>query len=129
MATGTFQNNTFRAGDKFKIGAICPLNGVVSANGKTITITVPTNKNFRVSFTKTITELTGYICGVQGIIDSANHPSYDSNWLVTGYNIGAFYKGTNIFILEISKTDNSAFSNAVGNTPVVFCGNIEITFS
>lgn len=128
MATGNqIMTPRYSPGEELHIGAICPLNGVMSSDAKTIIVTIPTARNPRF-FPYHFTQLTGYVAGVNGLIDPTGHPSYNSDWLTASYGAVVLSKGENMLMMELTKTDGTAFDNALSNSPVAFCGNITILF-
>lgn len=128
MATGNqIMTNRFSPGDELHIGAICPLNGVMSTDAKTIIVSIPTAKNPRF-FPSRLTQLTGYVAGVNGLIDPTAHPTYNSDWLTASYGYVLIVKSDNMLMMELTKTDGTAFDNALSNSPIAFCGNVTIVF-
>lgn len=101
------------------------ISGFMDGNSKVIILGLETERYMDTVETITVTSLVGAARGVNGYI---NGSSYNTNWKTSAYTILATKKSRKHLEIRIQKSNNTAFSNAVANSPVSLYANITLKF-
>lgn len=122
------QRTAYAANESQQVGTAAHrivMNGFLTASMQTIYLTINTSKLMTDVTNVRVTAMVGRIRGVQGILDNATADTdFYSN---SNYTLTAVICSDNSVTVTISR--DTAWSNAVNNTPVNFHGYITLFFT